>query len=189
MITTYIGPMFSGKSDKLIKVYDSIYNKKNIISFKPVEDSRDLGIITSRDSETKIKCHLIHTFEDILTIIKSIDKFEGKIILIDEAQLIDGDPNVLHYLSIMEHFNIYIAGLQLTSDLKLFGKMGCILAISDKIVKLRGTCYYCGKPGDYTKCLVNKDTDILIGNDEYICTCKDHCDTTKAFNDYIIYSL
>ena len=70
MITTFIGPMFSGKSDKLIEVYNKIYNKDNIICFKPVDDSRDLGVISSRNKQSQLKCYLINRFEDILFILK-----------------------------------------------------------------------------------------------------------------------
>ena len=182
MITTFIGPMFSGKSDKLIEVYNKIYNKDNIICFKPVDDSRDLGVISSRNKQSQLKCYLINKFEDILFILRGLNTpFLGKIILIDEAQFIKGNVQYLNYLSIKLDYDIYISGLSLTSDLKPFGCMPEILSISDNIVKLWAHCYYCGRMADYTRCLVDKVKDVLVGNEEYIPVCKNHIDKDEIF--------
>lgn len=182
MITTFIGPMFSGKSDKLIEVYNKIYNKDNIICFKPVDDNRDLGVISSRNKQSQLKCYLINRFEDILFILKGLNTpFLGKIILIDEAQFIKGNVQYLNYLSIKLDYDIYISGLSLTSNLKPFGCMPEILSISDNIVKLWAHCYYCGRRADYTRCLVDKVKDVLVGNEEYIPVCKNHIDKDEIF--------
>lgn len=182
MITTFIGPMFSGKSDKLIEIYNKIYNKDNIICFKPVDDNRDLGVISSRNKQSQLKCYLINRFEDILFILKGLNTpFLGKIILIDEAQFIKGNIQYLNYLSIKLDYDIYISGLSLTSNLKPFGCMPEILSISDNIVKLWAHCYYCGRRADYTRCLVDKVKDVLVGNEEYIPVCKNHIDKDEIF--------
>lgn len=182
MITTFIGPMFSGKSDKLIEIYNKIYNKDNIICFKPVDDNRDLGVISSRNKQSQLKCYLINGFEDILFILKGLNTpFLGKIILIDEAQFIKGNVQYLNYLSIKLDYDIYISGLSLTSNLKPFGCMPEILSISDNIVKLWAHCYYCGRRADYTRCLVDKVKDVLVGNEEYIPVCKNHIDKDEIF--------
>ena len=54
MITTFIGPMFSGKSQKLIDIYNNIYNKKTIFTFKPNIDKRDMMYIKSRNNDFEI---------------------------------------------------------------------------------------------------------------------------------------
>lgn len=182
MITTFIGPMFSGKSNKLIEIYNKIYNKDNIICFKPVDDNRDLGVISSRNKQSQLKCYLINRFEDILFILKGLNTpFLGKIILIDEAQFIKGNVQYLNYLSIKLDYDIYISGLSLTSDLKPFGCMPEVLSISDNIVKLWAHCFYCGRRADYTKCLIDKVKDVLVGNEEYIPVCKNHIDKDEIF--------
>ena len=173
MITTFTGPMFSGKSKKLIDVYNSFYNKKNIICFKPNLDTRDSMIITSRDTELEIRTFLIDYLEDIPNILdnmKDLNK-EGRIILIDEAQFLKGNVKILLRLSIEKDYYIFISGLNLTTDLKPFGIMGDILAISDEIHFLKSSCYYCGRLASYTKCLVDKKQDILVGSNEYVPIC------------------
>lgn len=93
--------------------------------------------------------------------------------MIDEAQFLKGDVKLLLNLSLKYNYNIYIAGLNLTTELVPFGIIPEILAISDNIYKLHSVCYYCGKSADYTKCLADKSSDILVGSDEYLPVCKD----------------
>lgn len=173
MITTFIGPMFSGKSDKLIEIYNSIYNKKAIFAFKPYIDTRDDIFIRSRSKTEDILSFAINWFDEIDTIVHNSKDFDGRVILIDEAQFIQGDVKVLLKLSIIEQYDIFISGLNLTTELKPFGSIPNILSISDNIIKLTSTCYYCGKHAEYTKCLVDKKQDIMVGSDEYIPICKD----------------
>ena len=51
MITTFTGPMHSSKSEGIIDVYNKIYNKDNILVFKPKIDVRELGYIKSKGSD------------------------------------------------------------------------------------------------------------------------------------------
>ena len=44
MIKTFTGPMFSGKNSALLTVYFNMWNKKNILCFKPKINTRDDGI-------------------------------------------------------------------------------------------------------------------------------------------------
>lgn len=173
MITTFIGPMFSGKSDKLIEIYNSIYNKKTIFTFKPYLDTRDDCYIKSRNKDNDIPSFSINWFDEIDNIVHNSKDIGGKVILIDEAQFIKGDCKVLLKLSILELYDIFISGLNLTTELKPFGSIPNILAISDNIIKLTATCSFCGKQAEYTKCLVDKKQDIMVGSDKYIPICKD----------------
>ena len=66
MIKTFTGPMHSGKTKAMIDVYNGIYNKEHVACFKPSKDSRELGLITSKDYDQQIPAICINTFEDIL---------------------------------------------------------------------------------------------------------------------------
>ena len=44
MIKTFTGPMFSGKTTALLSTYFNMWNKKNILCFKPKINTRDNGI-------------------------------------------------------------------------------------------------------------------------------------------------
>ena len=66
----YVGPMFSGKSTKLLQQIDRYkIAKKNVICFKPKLDNRYTvdGFIVTHNN-THIPCHLVDKGYDILSI-------------------------------------------------------------------------------------------------------------------------
>lgn len=182
MITVFTGPMFSGKSTRLIEEYNKIYNKENILIFKPVKDTRTKSKIRARGMKLDVEAISIKSLDEIYSYIKG----NNRVIFIDEAQFLTGSISTLLDLSINLDFDIYIAGLNLTSEYKPFGIMPEILSIADKIEFLKASCYYCNKPAEYTNCLVNKEDDILVGSKEYIAVCKNHCKNLNYYRKEII---
>lgn len=168
MITVFTGPMFSGKSSKLIEIYSSMHYTSKIIAFKPSKDIRDKTKIKSREYIKDIEANVIKSLDEIP---KYLDNTR-KVIMIDEVQFLKGDTKILLDLSVKEDYEIYISGLALTSEQKPFGKMPDILAIADKIEWLTADCHYCGREAKFTKCLEEKDEEILVGSNQYIPVCK-----------------
>ena len=167
MIKTFTGPMHSGKTEKLIDVYNSIFNKEHILCFKPVIDIREPGIITSKSYKKGITCISIDAFDDILKYLKD----DTRTIFIDEVQLLNGNVNILTYLSIVFDMDIYLSGLNLTSDQKPFNTMPNVLAISDEIEIVKSSCFDCGREASYTYYNGNKNNDILVGDKDYLPLC------------------
>lgn len=166
MIKVFTGPMFSGKSDELLKEYDKKYHKSKILLFKPKIDTRDYGVIKTRNNNEE-NAIIINDLNDIYEYLT--DKITT--IFIDEANFIKGDIDVLIDLSINKDLDIFIAGLNLTSELKPFGLMPEIMAIADEIVLLHASCNDCNRDANYTYYTGTKDGDILVGNDNYIALC------------------
>ncbi len=158
MIKLYTGPMFSGKSDELLKEYDKKYHKSKILLFKPKNKTRN---------DKEVEAILINDLSDIYNYLS--DKITT--IFIDEANFLKGNIDVLIDLSINKDLDIFIAGLNLTSELKPFGIMPEIMAISDEIVLLHASCNDCNRDASYTYYNGSKDSDILVGNDNYIALC------------------
>ena len=104
MIKTYVGPMFAGKSSSIINTYNKIWNKNNVLVFKPKIDTRDTALIKSRDYQEGIKATCIENIKDIKKYIKP----NTKTIFIDEAQFLKGNHKYLNELSILKHIDIYI---------------------------------------------------------------------------------
>jgi thymidine kinase len=169
MINVFSGPMFSGKSSLLIEEYNKIWNKKNILCFKPVKDTRDNGVLKTRNSEEGIPSVCINDLKEIK---KFVNK-NTKTIFIDEIQFINGDAQELLNLSIKKEIDIYVAGLNLTSEQKNFGIMPSILAIADEITITKAVCFDCNKPIAAYTYYENDDKsgEILVGNDGYIPLC------------------
>lgn len=167
MIIVYTGPMFSGKSAKLIDIYNS-YKEDDIIALKPSKDKRDGTFLKSRDREHKVPAKIIENFSQIKDFIKDNNI---KNIIIDEAQFIQGDVDIIKELS-NKGYNFYIGGLELTSEQTNFGKMKDIINIANKVEYFTAICYKCKEPAQYTICEVDKVDDILVGSSEYKPICK-----------------
>ncbi len=169
MIKCYVGPMYSGKSDSLIKDYQSIWNKDLIIAFKPRKDVRDGPFIKSKNYEEKIPAIFI---DDIREIINYVKDGNFRTVLIDEAELLTGDVTILADLSVLLDIDFKIAGLNMTSEQEPFGIMGDILAVSDEIEVIKGSCQDCGRDSVYSFYTSDdKEGQIKVGDTNYISLC------------------
>lgn len=167
MIKTFTGPMHSGKTEAMLDVYRKIYNKDHIKCFKPRIDVRDKGI-KSKVYEEEIPAILINKFEDILS---HMDE-SVSIIFIDEAQMLEGNIGVLSYLSIARDIDIYVGGLNQTSEQEPFLVMPQILAISDEVSVIKASCFDCGRDeATHTYFSGEKTEAIKVGDEGYMPLC------------------
>ena len=168
MIKTFTGPMFSGKTANLLTTYFNMWNKKNILCFKPKINTRDKGIKSKKFTES-VDAIEINNLKDILNYIKK----NTRTIFIDEANFLKGDVKILSDLSINNNIDIYICGLNMTSEQKPFGIMPNILAISDYIEISKSYCTICNREASFTYYEGNKNSEIIVGDNGYISLCED----------------
>lgn len=166
-IVVYTGPMFSGKTTFLLseleaaRISGEVRKRNSYVSIKPIIDTRysefrfdeDTGFyIGSIDSHggNSIKCYGASSFEDIYTLVKGIEKRDGKVevIGIDELNLFRGYPDVA--LDIFEYFSrgmkarIFCAGLDTNYRGEPFSPIPEIMSIADEVYKRRAVCKICG---------------------------------------------
>ena len=168
MITVYTGPMFSGKSAGLLNAYDNIWNKDNVLAFKPKTDTRDFGVIKSRKSSILINAFCI---KDLKEMKKHITK-NTKTIFIDEIQFLSGDVSEILKLSIDKDIDFHIAGLNMTSEQKPFGIMPNVLSIADHIYIYKAVCFDCNKEASFSFYEKEKHGDELVGSNGYLPLCR-----------------
>lgn len=168
MIKTFTGPMFSGKTTALLSTYFNMWNKKNILCFKPKMNVRDNGI-KSKNIKENVDAIEITNLKEIYKYIKK----NTRTIFIDEGNFLKGDVSVLTDLSINMNIDIYVCGLNMTSEQKPFGIMPNILAVSDYIEVCKGYCTDCNRIASYTYFEGKKDGDIIVGDNGYLCLCED----------------
>lgn len=168
MIKTFTGPMFSGKTTALLSTYFNMWNKKNILCFKPKINVRDEGI-KSKNIKENVSAIEIDDLSDILDYLKK----NTRTIFIDEANFLKGNVDVLIHISVDMNIDVYVCGLNMTSEQKPFGIMGDILAVSDYIEIKKGYCTDCNREAGYTYFEGNKDSDIVVGDTGYISLCED----------------
>lgn len=165
MIKVFTGPMFSGKSDALLNEYEKKYHKSKILLFKPKIDTRDYGIVKTRNGK-EINAILINDLNEIEKHLS--DKITT--IFLDEANFLKGDVKNLTKLSIMNDLDIFVAGLNMDSDQHPFGIMPNILAVADDVVIFHASCNDCNRDAYYTYYDGKKDT-ILVGSEGYSALC------------------
>lgn len=167
-IEVICGPMFSGKTTELIKRIKMLNSlEKKFLVFKPSIDNR-------YSIESKLLTHdlksvpslLVDKSSDILDIFKDNQNFEY--LIIDEIQFFDKDiEKILNNLS-YKGVKIIIAGLELDYRGEPFGSMPYLLSIADKIIKLKSSCFICGKEATRTQRIFtnekkkNKEQPVIL---------------------------
>lgn len=160
--------MFSGKTSALLTTYFNMWNKSNIMCFKPKINTRDDGI-KSKNIKENVSAIEIDDLSEIMGYIKK----NTRTIFIDEANFLNGDVGVLTQLSVDKNIDIYVAGLNMTSEQKPFGIMPNILAVSDYIEISKSYCTVCNREASFTYFEGNKSDDIEVGDSGYISLCED----------------
>ena len=163
MIKTFTGPMFSGKTTALLSTYFNMWNKENIMCFKPKMNTRDDGI-KSKNIKENVSAIEIEDLSDILKYLKK----NTRTIFIDEANFLTGDVGVLTNISIDKNIDVYVCGLNMTSEQKAFGLMPKILAISDYIEICKSYCTVCNRVASFSYYEGGKNGDIVVGDSGYI---------------------
>jgi len=172
----YVGTMGAGKSKKLCSLYHKLIDEgKHVIAFKHTNDVMRGGHedkIVSRNGDS-VPAVAISSLAD--TIIYETEKLYDAI-LIDEIQFFDDD----HTLETIEGMlisgiDVYVFGLDVTSEFKTFGLMGHILARADEVKKLKTRCHKCGAPARVSAYIGvdKKSDDVKIGDlGEYVPMCR-----------------
>ncbi len=166
-ITVYTGPMFSGKTNALLGAYEraTIAHKK-VLAFKPKLDTRfGENVIKSRRFG-EIKAFRIANIEEL-------ENYDADVYIVDEFQFLQGSINSIIKLADEKNKTFYISGLDMTAERKPFGPMPELLAIADDVQKMVAICHDCSlENAVYSYFLGKKDTDIVVGNTEYIPLCR-----------------
>lgn len=169
------GPMFSGKTEELIKKLDKVkYSKEKFIVFKPVIDTRSKNAIVSRHNKIIPAIEVQNSYE-ILDYMNNYQDQNYKVIAIDEVQFMDKNiVNVVANLA-KQGYHLILAGLDKNFKAEPFGSMPELLAIADNVQKLIALCNVCGSQATFTYRTSNNDSEVLVGDGEnYEARCYEH---------------
>ena len=150
--------MKSGKSEALLKVAKTlIESSQTFTAFKPKADTRDKGIVKSRNADfPSVAARGVREAQSIIHI---IEENPVKNILIDEIQLFDDEILCVIEYATEAGIQLYAAGLDLDFKGNPF-KMGPIdmadLKLEfDDIKELFSDCDVCHMPAQFTQRLKN----------------------------------
>ena len=159
-IEVIVGPMFSGKSEELIRrLRRAEIGKQRVQIFKPVIDQRysKNGIVSH--SGLEIPSELVSTGAEILEKVAPRTEVVG----IDEAQFL-GETIVADCARLAElGKRVIVAGLDTDFMGRPFEPMPRLLAVAEEITKLLAICMRCGNPAVHTQRIVASEELIVVG--------------------------
>jgi thymidine kinase len=176
----YVGPMFSGKSTKLIQQIERYkIAKKNIICFKPAMDTRYTkeGFIITH-SELHVPCYLVNSSDDILRLYQ--EKSEENMInavAIDEAFMIEDISKACLSLVYNQKIDVLVSSIDMSASLIAFDEISKLMCHATHVKKCKSVCTVCGDDASYTmrKFSKNKEDEIQVGGEDmYEARCLDH---------------
>ncbi|MDR3683606.1 MAG: thymidine kinase [Geothrix sp.] len=166
------GPMFSGKSEELIRrIKRAIIAKQKVQVFKPALDDRyDVSAIASHS----LRKHEAIPVESTAELARQLDP-DVEVVALDEVQFMDEGLLPLVEDLANRGVRVMAAGLDLDSNGEPFGIMPLLLAKAEFVTKLQAICMVCGALAGRTQRLVHTGGQVLVGAAEaYEARCR-HC--------------
>lgn len=167
----FIGPMYSGKTSKLLEIYKQ-YKFCNVpievINYS--EDTRYHDTMLSSHDEIMIPCIQTLKMRDVMNE-ERIQKAD--VILINEGQFFeDLVPVVLELVQLKK--KVYVSGLDSDFERKKFGTLLDLIPMCDKVTKIHSLCSLCkdGTAGIFSLRLTQEKEQKVIGSECYIPVCR-----------------
>lgn len=169
-IEVIAGPMFSGKSEELIRrVRRALIARQSVLVFKPRLDNRyHESHVVSHDGKQVAAIPV----ESAAEMEAHLDPLP-QVVAVDEVQFLDRGLLSLVERLAAQGVRVILAGLDLDFRGEPFGLMPELLARAEFVEKLSAICPRCGAPATRTQRLVNgkparySDPVILVGAEEH----------------------
>jgi thymidine kinase len=159
-IEVIVGPMFSGKSEELIRrLRRAEIARQRVQIFKPLIDQRyTAGEIVSH-SGLGIRSDSVTTAAEVMQKVEPRTEVVG----IDEAQFLgEGLLDVCKQLADMGK-RVIVAALDTDFMGRPFEPVPTLLAVAEEITKLLAICVRCGNPAVHTQRVVASEDLIVVG--------------------------
>ncbi|HEU4952440.1 MAG TPA: thymidine kinase [Holophagaceae bacterium] len=166
------GPMFSGKSEELIRrVTRALIAKQRVQVFKPALDDRYAASAVASHSQRRLEALAVQGSADIRRLLDP----EAQVVAVDEAQFLDeGLVDLVEALA-DGGVRVILAGLDQDFAGRPFGIMPALLARAEFVQKLHAICMVCGAAASRSQRLVRSGGQVLVGAAEaYEARCR-HC--------------
>ncbi len=159
-IEVVCGPMFSGKSEELIRrLRRAKIARKRVQVFKPALDDRyALDEIVSHGDQ-RMKSDVVGSASEILA---KLD-WRSQVIGIDESNFFGRDLVEVASQLADTGKQVIIAGLDTDYLGRPFTPMPELLCLAESITKTLAICMRCGNPAKHTQRLVESDELIVVG--------------------------
>jgi thymidine kinase len=156
MIHLYLGPMYAGKTTKLLNLY--LEKGGQILDYADMDETP--GTLVTHDDEPAPCMKLSH-----------LHRYTGnaQILYINEAQFF---PDLLDFVKKNESLTLYLFGLDGDFQRNPIGQILQIIPLCDTVEKLKGKCQQCSNPSVFSKRITKDQQQILLDANAYIPLCR-----------------
>lgn len=185
-IEVVCGPMFSGKTEELIRrVKRAQIARQKVQIFKPAIDNRYHETEVVSHSSLSIEATPVNSSIEILQ--KVFDS--TRVVAIDEVQFFDENISIVVEKLARRGVRVIMAGLDQDFKGMPFGPMASLLAIADSVNKIHAICTVCGAPATKTFRKNPKVSEqVLVGEtDLYEARCRAHADFFGEDQDQLAF--
>lgn len=159
-IEVVCGPMFSGKSEELIRrLRRAMIARRRVQVFKPSIDVRYSHDEIVSHADVRMKSEVVEDVSQILTLTDA----RTQVIGIDEANFLG--PGLVDVAQTLANGGkqVIIAGLDTDYMGRPFAPIPDLLCLAESITKTLAICMRCGNPAKHTQRLVESDDLIVVG--------------------------
>jgi thymidine kinase len=159
-IEVICGPMFSGKSEELIRrLRRAKIARKRVQVFKPELDNRYSKEEIVSHGDARMKSEVVTSASEILS---RLD-WRTQVIGIDEANFMGVEVIDIAQQLADTGKQVLIAGLDTDFMGRPFAPIPDLLALAESITKTLAICMRCGNPAKHTQRLVESEALIVVG--------------------------
>jgi len=165
-LNIYIGPMYAGKTTKLIETYqECLNNDENVVVLTHSTENRYSIDKLSTHDQKKISCFKCDTIKSFIN--QHIDAIkDSNFVLIDEGQFFTDLTEVLYLVNEL-HQNVFVFGLDGDFKRNKFGQISDLIPHCDRIEKLHAVCGNCSNPAIFSDRIVSSSTEqVLVGSQD-----------------------
>lgn len=169
-----IGPMYSGKTSKLLDVYKQckLSNIHVVVINHTIDQRYHSNLLSSHDKEM-IPCLQMSSLATFMSNeISTIPP--NSVILINEGQFFDDlHENVIQLVD-KYNLRVYISGLDSDFKRQKFGQIHDLIPYCDVITKLHSFCSGCknGTRAIFTTRISDEKCQVVVGSDNYAPLCR-----------------
>lgn len=174
----YLGPMFSGKTTKLIQIYKTrTYIGKKVAVLNYNQDKRYSESMLSTHDKMMIPCIFTDRLSDIWCNTDNkchTDFILSDTIIINEGQFFPDIYNIVLEMVEKHGKEVHICGLDGDFQRQTFGSLLNLIPYCNTVEKLSALCADCrdGTPALFSHRISKETEQIVIGSDNYKPVCR-----------------
>ncbi|KKR78528.1 MAG: Thymidine kinase [Microgenomates group bacterium GW2011_GWB1_40_9] len=174
-LTVIAGPMFSGKTGKLVALIE-VFTKMGykVLTVKPAIDSRYGAKKEIHSHDHKKSNALVIGKESVEEILQKILATGARKVIVDEVQFFDKDVIITVIMKLKKlGYHVIAAGLLYDYKRQPFGATPDLMGLADEHLELFAVCQRCGSLARHTERQRGGKSLVVVGaSDSYIAACE-----------------